>query len=146
DEHDALKHIPPELLFPAPGRPAGHLVMGYDERGHCPMLIENRCSIYAHRPRACRMYDCRVFAATGVEPNSAIAERVRAWEFSYSTSDGAATRETLIATAEELRATIPNATARALRALETYDTLRSSNAGSTSSGSTGSSTLTSDSG
>src|SRR5947207_512379 len=59
DEHDALAHIPPALLFPAPRRPAGHVVMGYDERGHCPMLVEGACSIYEHRPRACRTYDCR---------------------------------------------------------------------------------------
>lgn len=85
DEHDATAHIPTELLFPAPGRP-GHLVMGYDERGHCPMLRSDGCSIYAHRPQACRTYDCRVFAATGVEPaDPAVAERVRRWTFVHAT-------------------------------------------------------------
>src|SRR5947209_5185789 len=67
EEHDTLAHVPAELLFPAPGLPAGHVVLGYDDAGRCPMLVDDRCSIYEHRPRACRVYDCRVFAATGVE-------------------------------------------------------------------------------
>ena len=87
DENDTIAHIPAELLFPAPLRPKGHMVLGYDERGHCPMLIDNRCSIYDHRPRACRTYDCRIFPATGVEVEDekpAIAERTRRWRFSYT--------------------------------------------------------------
>src|SRR5664280_2734605 len=67
DEVDALAVIPGELLFPAPRLPAGHVLMGYDERGHCPMLIDGACSIYEHRPRTCRTYDCRVFATSGLE-------------------------------------------------------------------------------
>src|SRR5438552_2615582 len=67
DETDALAHIPAELLFPAPQRPPGHVVLGYDERGHCPMLVDGRCSIYEHRPQTCRIYDCRVFTAAGIE-------------------------------------------------------------------------------
>ena len=67
DETDTLAHIPAELLFPAPRLPRGHVVLGYDERGHCPMLIDNTCSIYEHRPRTCRTYDCRIFAAVGLE-------------------------------------------------------------------------------
>ena len=85
DETDALAHIPPQLRFPAPGRPPGHVVLGYDEHGRCPMLIDDRCSIYAHRPRACRSYDCRVFAATGLLPEgperAEIAHRAQRWRF-----------------------------------------------------------------
>jgi uncharacterized protein len=87
DEADTLAHIPGELLFPAPRMPPGHVVMGYDEHGHCPMLIDNRCSIYEHRPRSCRVYDCRVFAASGVAIDGAaqegIADRVRRWQFRF---------------------------------------------------------------
>src|SRR4051794_27144353 len=50
DAAAALARIPAELLFPAPRRPEGHKVMGYDERGHCPMLVDGACSIYEHRP------------------------------------------------------------------------------------------------
>jgi uncharacterized protein len=82
DETDTLAHVPVELRFPAPGLPKGHVVMGYDEHGHCPMLVDGDCSIYEHRPRTCRMYDCRVFAVTGVVADQpAIAERVRDWMF-----------------------------------------------------------------
>jgi Fe-S-cluster containining protein len=69
DETDTLAHIDARLLFPAPRMPRGHVVMGYDERGHCPMLIDDVCSIYEHRPRTCRTYDCRVFPAAGIEPD-----------------------------------------------------------------------------
>ncbi|HEY6625274.1 MAG TPA: YkgJ family cysteine cluster protein [Acidimicrobiales bacterium] len=88
DETDTLSHVPADLLFPAPRLPSGHVVLGYDERGRCPMLIDNRCSIYEHRPRACRTYDCRVFPAAGVEVDdeqSSIAQRVRRWQFTFPT-------------------------------------------------------------
>lgn len=85
-EADALAHIPRALLFPAPGMPSGHLLLGYDEQGACPMLIDNRCSIYEHRPTACRMYDCRVIPAAGVdvsEDQPLVAERTARWRFDY---------------------------------------------------------------
>jgi Fe-S-cluster containining protein len=91
DETDTLAHIPPELLFPAPLLAPGHVVLGYDERGHCPMLVDGRCSIYEHRPRTCRTYDCRVFVAAGVAPDegdpakAAIAQRASRWRFTYRT-------------------------------------------------------------
>ena len=93
DETDALAHIPRELLFPAPRAPKGHVVMGYDERGHCPMLVDGACTIYAHRPRTCRTYDCRVFAAAGLDAadddKPAIAERARRWQFRMDDPDDA---------------------------------------------------------
>ena len=92
DETDTLAHVPDALLFPAPRMPAGHVLMGYDENGRCPMLIDGRCSIYAHRPRTCRVYDCRVFAATGLAPDddgdttkTMIAARSRQWRFEHPT-------------------------------------------------------------
>ena len=86
DETDTLSHIPADLLFPAPRLPSGHVVLGYDEHGRCPMLIDNQCSIYEHRPRTCRTYDCRVFPAAGVEVDEeqgSIAQRVRRWQFTF---------------------------------------------------------------
>jgi len=63
--------------------------MGYDERGRCPMLVDGACSIYEHRPMACRAYDCRVFAATGVTPQDkpAIAARAVEWHFTVRPED-----------------------------------------------------------
>ena len=86
DETDTLAHIPSELLVPAPGMPAGHVVLGYDDRGRCPMLGDDGCSIYEHRPQACRTFDCRVFAAAGVnvdEDKVLLAERVERWRFDH---------------------------------------------------------------
>jgi Fe-S-cluster containining protein len=83
-ESDALAAIPSALLFSAPGAIDGTLVMGYDKDGACPMLRDGACTIYAHRPIACRMYDCRVFSATGIVPSeAAIAERAQRWEFRF---------------------------------------------------------------
>ena len=94
DEADTIARIPAALLFPAPRMPRGHLLLGYDERGHCPMLVDGACSIYEHRPRTCRTYDCRIFAATGISPDDGgvdtekvqIAERVARWQFAYPTA------------------------------------------------------------
>jgi uncharacterized protein len=86
EETDTLAHISASLLFPAPRRPPGSMVMGYDERGHCPMLVDNQCSIYPHRPQTCRTYDCRVFVAAGIEADDdkvLIARQARRWSFSY---------------------------------------------------------------
>jgi hypothetical protein len=87
DEGETLARIPRALLFPAPGLPRGHVVMGYDERGHCPMFVAGACSIYEHRPRTCRTYDCRVFPAAGLVPDhdgrAMIAAQVRRWRFDF---------------------------------------------------------------
>lgn len=90
DETEALSRIPQELLFPAPGLPRGHVLLGYDEDGHCPMLIDQRCSIYEDRPLTCRNYDCRVFTATGIRPGddkALIQRQTRRWEFDYPTGN-----------------------------------------------------------
>jgi len=82
-----LAVIPAELLFEAPGGPPGDRLLPCARGGACPMFDGAGCSIYADRPRACREYDCRMFAAAGIDAGGAdkavINERVRAWEFSY---------------------------------------------------------------
>ena len=96
DETETLRRIPKALLFPAPGLPKGNVLMGYDEHGHCPMLVDGGCSIYEHRPRTCRAYDCRIFAAAGLRagdpdevaddgPKAEVDERVRRWSFQHET-------------------------------------------------------------
>lgn len=113
DDTDALAHIPAELLFPAPGAPPGHLLMGYDERGCCPMLTEAGCSIYEHRPQTCRQYDCRVFAATGVDPDKPlVAERVDEWEFDVDDLDRLTRLRSLV------DVSVSNPTVRAVQAIE----------------------------
>jgi hypothetical protein len=125
DETDTLAHIPAELLFPAPGRPPGHVLLGYDERGHCPMLVEGRCSIYEHRPKTCRSYDCRIFAAVGLEVDAddprkeAIARQVERWRFSFPSDDDRRRHAAVRAAARTVRAT--SVMHLAGRAIETYE-------------------------
>ena len=81
--------------------------MGYDEHGHCPMLIDGACSIYDHRPRTCRTYDCRVFPATGLNVDddpakSAIAEQSRRWRFDYSEAEDSVLHDAVRAAAAYL--------------------------------------------
>jgi hypothetical protein len=134
DETDALAHIPAELLFPAPLLPAGHVLLGHDERGHCPMLHEGRCSIYAHRPRTCRTYDCRVFAAAdaGIDGgvDGLIAARARRWRFAYPTAADRTRHESVRTAAVFIRdhpAALPdaaapaNATQHAVLAVELHE-------------------------
>jgi len=91
DEAGALARIPAALQFPAPGRPAGHVVVPHDEHGRCPMLTDAGCSIYEHRPRTCRAFDCRVFTATGLRPDGEqaadVATQAARWRFDVSTDD-----------------------------------------------------------
>lgn len=136
DEKDTLAHIPAELLFPAPRMPSGHVLLGYDERGHCPMLVEGACSIYEHRPQACRTYHCRIFPASGVDPDpeqADVAQRVRRWRFTESTPADRADHDAVRAAAayvrehrDELReAYLPKtATQLAVLAVELHDLFR----------------------
>jgi Fe-S-cluster containining protein len=99
EETQTIQRIPRALLFPAPGLPKGHVLMGYSDKGHCPMLIDNKCSIYDYRPQTCRDYDCRVFAATGVpvdrQTQPEIAHRVNEWVFGYGTEESREEHSTL---------------------------------------------------
>jgi uncharacterized protein len=103
DEADTLAHIDPRLLFRAPRLPRGHVVLGYDQHGHCPMLIDNACSIYEHRPRTCRTYDCRIFPAAGIEPGDEkidITERTRRWRFELRSADDTVHHDSVRAAAQ----------------------------------------------
>ena len=89
-ETETLKHIPKELLFPAPGQSLGNQLMGFDQQGKCPMLINDKCSIYDHRPQTCRDYDCRIFAAANIKPGGAekneVDKQVKQWQFDHELS------------------------------------------------------------
>lgn len=150
DETDTLAHIPGELLFPAPRMPAGNVLLGYDEKGHCPMLVDDRCSIYEHRPRTCRTYDCRVFPAAGLalddREKQAIAERARRWRFDFPDEDDRVRHAAVRAAAAHVheRMGVTDATQRAVLAVRLHDeflgpvepipeTVRSSGVGSSDS-------------
>jgi hypothetical protein len=95
------------------------------------MLRDGACSIYEHRPRTCRAYDCRVLAVAGVDPGPskpAIARRVARWEFTYDGAEDTlsadsvrAAAEFLASHAEELPDGVPPPTQRAALAIEAHD-------------------------
>lgn len=79
--------VPAELVIEAPGFAPGDLTVAARDDGTCPMLRAGRCSIYAQRPQTCLDYDCRIFAAAGLDAGggdkAVINARVRAWRFGY---------------------------------------------------------------
>jgi Fe-S-cluster containining protein len=84
----ARASIPREFLVTAPGQPADHAMMKYLDDGTCPMLSAGRCTIYDRRPQTCRDYDCRIFAAAGIDAGPGkpvINKRVHEWRFDYPT-------------------------------------------------------------
>lgn len=85
--HDAaLDVVPVKFLSNVKGLAYPHAKMNPLENGHCPMFQQGKCSIYAQRPQTCLDYDCRVFAAAGIETNAdrpAINKRIRQWRFTY---------------------------------------------------------------
>jgi hypothetical protein len=84
EDRRALKRLPRASLSPAPDLPPGNLVLGFDEAGRCPMLVDERCTIYADRPRACRTYDCRIYAAAGIAADRPdIDAQARRWRFAF---------------------------------------------------------------
>jgi len=133
DETETLARIPAELLFPAPGQSEGTLVLGYDEQGHCPLLIDNKCSIYLDRPETCRSYDCRVFSAAGIEVNeddkTLISLRTQQWKFIYPTSRDHKQHAAVRAAAKFLRehaagfgnGSQANSSQLAIRAIKVYE-------------------------
>jgi uncharacterized protein len=133
-ETQALARIPPEFLFPAPGLPPGHVIIGYDDFGRCPLVGGAGCSIHDDRPHACRAYDCRLFAAVGIEPadesQSEVARQSRRWRFALPTQLDRDLQGAVRAAAEFLAAhgarlpdeDVPrNATQLAVLALEIHD-------------------------
>lgn len=71
------------------------------------MLVNDACSIYAHRPRTCRSYDCRAFAAAsvgpGAGPRAAVNERVWRWRFDYPNARDALRQTAVLAAAAFLQ-------------------------------------------
>jgi Fe-S-cluster containining protein len=102
----ALAKIPVTLLVQAPGFPADQRTLEALPNGLCPMLHGGKCSIYEERPQTCLDYDCRVFAAAGIdagENKPAINSRVRAWRFTYSTHADRQAHQAVMATARFIR-------------------------------------------
>ncbi len=87
----ALERIPAKSLSRSQGSAAGNWTVRPNADGTCPLLSCGRCTLYAHRPQTCLDYDCRVFAAAGIEAGGAgkavINRRVREWRFRFASDD-----------------------------------------------------------
>ncbi len=86
EDHKAAARIPASFIVSAPGFAKGHLTVAPLSNGLCPMLDDGKCSIYSVRPQTCHDYDCRIFAAAGIdagEGKTVINKRVHEWRFSY---------------------------------------------------------------
>lgn len=83
----AIERIPQHHLVQSR---SGQLHIQYRADGLCPLLGEGSCTIYAYRPQTCRDYDCRFFAAAGIDAGGperrVINTRVRQWRFTYPTA------------------------------------------------------------
>ena len=100
----ARAQIPAELLVTPPGFPAGHLTVQPKPDGLCPMLHAGRCTIYHVRPQTCLDYDCRIFAAAGIDAGKLIIDkRVREWRFSYPSETDRSEHEAVRAAASFIR-------------------------------------------
>ncbi|MDQ7797736.1 MAG: YkgJ family cysteine cluster protein [Candidatus Edwardsbacteria bacterium] len=106
-ETETIARIDKRLLFPAPGLPRGNMVLGYDKDGCCPMLIKGQCSIYEDRPITCRNYDCRIFAAAGInaggKEKELVNQQVRRWRFKYKDALDRRQHSAVMAAAEFLK-------------------------------------------
>lgn len=104
EDSRALAEVPLQFFARTP---TGQAVMIARADGTCAMFTARQCSIYRDRPQTCRDYDCRVFAAAGIEAGGAereiINRRVREWQFSYSTDTERATHDAVRAAAAFIR-------------------------------------------
>lgn len=58
--------------------------------GACVHLGERGCTVYEHRPSACRTYDCRMYALTGVHDSFSNGHNPPVWVFERKTPEARA--------------------------------------------------------
>jgi uncharacterized protein len=61
--------------------PEGELVLQRRPDGACAHLGEYGCTIYDQRPAVCRSFDCRVYAAMGLDRRCDDNHQLPDWEF-----------------------------------------------------------------
>ncbi len=104
EDRNAVASIPLQHIARAAN---GRTLMLALPDGTCPMLSNRKCSIYAARPQTCRDYDCRIFAAAGIEAGgeerAVINRRVRAWRFEYASESDVRAHEAVRSAARFIR-------------------------------------------
>jgi uncharacterized protein len=86
--------------------PDGSRLMGFRADGQCHMFKNGGCSIYSDRPETCRTYDCRVYAAAGIdagEDRAVINARIARWRFDFPEDRDLVEFEAVVAAANYLR-------------------------------------------
>jgi hypothetical protein len=79
--------------------------------GSCVHLGPNGCTVYAHRPKACRRYDCRLMAVFGIKDPYENGHESPNWFFPPKTDEEAFVFKILSGTATYKAATTPKANA-----------------------------------
>lgn len=64
----------------------GRITLKRRPDGSCVHLVEGKCTVYAIRPRACRVYDCRMYVFCGVLPPDSV-EIVQRWRIDRKTEE-----------------------------------------------------------
>lgn len=132
DDRVALERVP-DMNLQLPVVPGQLARMTPRADGRCPMLQADLCTIYADRPRTCRDYDCRIYAAAGLTPDGprpVIQQRVREWRFGFAGPRERAMAEAVRRAAEFIRdhatlfpasARVHSATAVAVLAVQSWE-------------------------
>jgi len=66
----------------------GGLVLQRRADGACAHLGAQGCTVYEHRPSACRSFDCRAFAAMGLVEHCDPNHHIPDWEFAEDAAAG----------------------------------------------------------
>lgn len=106
DERETIARIPRVHLTLSTQTHEPQWALDQSCTGSCPMLVDESCSIYAHRPQTCRRYDCRVFAAVSVsagQERPAVNSQVWRWRFDYPSEDDQALQTAVLAAAAFLQ-------------------------------------------
>jgi len=102
--HDkAIEVVPAKYQSSVTGLAYPHAKMNPLANGHCPMFSAGKCSIYASRPQTCLDYDCRIFAAAGIDAGPlrpVINQRVKAWTFTFHSEEERAAHRAIKAAAD----------------------------------------------
>jgi Fe-S-cluster containining protein len=78
DEKRDFARLPHLLTERAPD---GELVLQRRADGACAHLGDNGCTVYSRRPAVCRSFDCRVYAAMGLDRRCDDGHELPDWEF-----------------------------------------------------------------
>ena len=104
---DPARERPEDLLHldlipaPEPCVPGGMMLRKRPD-GACVHLGPNGCAVHQHRPRACRIYDCRISAAAGLyETHGEAKHQAPEWVCEQATAEDRAMAAALMLCAKE---------------------------------------------